>query len=95
MDAASRKIRKHDVVRPKHGVGKWPARQKGAVLAEKEDWRPVEIADDRSVMLDLSSGGPPATGRRIAAVRICPCRGSADLAASSVHLMVESPASHF
>ena len=55
MNTTSRKIREHDVVRLKHGVGKWPARQKGTVLAEKENWRLVEIADDRGVMLDLLS----------------------------------------
>jgi hypothetical protein len=52
---ASHKIREHDVVGLKHGVGKWPARQKGTVLAEKDDWKLVEIADSQGAMLDLIS----------------------------------------
>ncbi len=55
MATTSQKIREHDVVRLRHRVGKWPAAQEGTVLAEKGQWRLVEFADDRGVMLDLVS----------------------------------------
>lgn len=55
METVRHKIQEHDVVRLRRGVGRWPAQQKGTVLGEKDDWKLVEIADDRGVMLDLIS----------------------------------------
>jgi len=55
MATTSQEIREHDVVRLRRGVGKWAAAREGTVVAEKGNWRLVEIADDRGVTLDLIS----------------------------------------
>ena len=55
MAIATPRIHEHDSVRLRRQVGRWPAGQGGAVVAEKGIWKLIEIADDRGVMLDLIS----------------------------------------
>lgn len=55
MAIATHKIHEHDVVRLRQPVGEWPVGEEGTVLAVKDDWKLVEIADEQGVMLDLIS----------------------------------------
>jgi hypothetical protein len=55
MTITAHKIREHDVVRLKQPAGKWPAGKEGTVLAVKDGWELVELADDQGVTLDLIS----------------------------------------
>jgi len=47
--------RENDVVELREPVGQWPAGRRAVVHAERDDWRLIEISDDRGVMLDLIS----------------------------------------
>lgn len=48
-----------DVVELLDQVGKWPAGTQGTVVDERGEWKQLEIADERGVMLDLISVAEP------------------------------------
>lgn len=49
------RIGEHDVVRLWRQVKSWPIGQEGTVVAEKGEWKLLEIADERGVTLDFLS----------------------------------------
>jgi hypothetical protein len=59
MATVERAISEVDVVELLESVGRWPVGTSGTVVHDLGDWKQIEIADDRGVMLDLISALEP------------------------------------
>jgi hypothetical protein len=46
-------ITENDVVELTRSIGKWAAGTRGAVVADHDVWKLVEVSDDQGQMLDL------------------------------------------
>jgi hypothetical protein len=59
MATVQQEIRECDVVQLLDSIAGWPAGTVGAVVDEVDDWKQIEIADDRGQTLDLVSVSAP------------------------------------
>lgn len=53
--ATVQQIHEHDVVRLRRPVGSWLIGREGTVVAEKAEWKLIEIADEQGAALDFVS----------------------------------------
>lgn len=53
MSTTHFQITENDVVELTRAIGKWTAGTRGAVVADHDVWKLVEVSDDRGQMLDL------------------------------------------
>jgi hypothetical protein len=59
MTTVQQEIRECDVVELLDSIAGWPAGTVGAVVDEVDEWKQVEVADDRGQTLDLISVAAP------------------------------------
>jgi hypothetical protein len=53
--ATTQQIHEHDVVQLRRQIGSWPVGREGTVVAEKNGWKLIEIADEEGATLDFLS----------------------------------------